>query len=211
MELQALTAGGDSRQDFVRLGRRQDELNPGRRLFERLEERVEGVLRELVNFVDDEDFERAVARGVLAFVTDLLGVVDGAIGSSVDLDHVEAVTLLDCQADRILEGEVRLGAAGAVQGLGQDAGGRRLAGATRTDEQIGMGHALRLERIAEGPDDVFLPDEFVEATGTPAARDDLEAGFRHWRLGKDGPKGVSTGQTPVYSHSIVAGGLDETS
>ena len=74
-----------------------------------------------------------------------------------------------------------------------------------------MGHALRLERIAEGPDDVFLPDEFVEATGTPAARDDLEAGFRHWRLGKDGPKGVSTGQTPVYSHSIVAGGLDETS
>jgi hypothetical protein len=58
---------------------------------------------------------------------------------------------------------------------------------------------------------VFLPDEFVEATGTPAARDDLEAGFRHWQLGKDGPKGVSTGQTPVYSHSIVAGGLDETS
>ena len=164
-----------------------------------------------MHFVDDEDLERAVARGVLAFVADTLGVLDAAVGGGVDLDHVEAVTLLDRQADRVIEGEVGLGTAGAVQGLGQDTGGGRLAGATRSDEEIGMGHALGLERIAEGPDDVLLPDEFVEATGTPAARDDLEAGFRHWRLGKEGPKGVSTGQTPAYSHSMVAGGLDETS
>ena len=189
-----MAAGSDGRQDLIRLGRRQDELHPRRRFLERLEERVEGVLRELVDFVDNEDLERAVARGVLAFVTDALGVFDAAIGSGVDLDDVEAVTLLDCQADRVVEGEIRLGAACAVQGLGQDAGGGRLAGAAGADEKVGVCHALRLERIAEGPDDMLLPDEFVETAGTPAARDDLEAGFRHWQLGKDGLKRVSTGQ-----------------
>jgi hypothetical protein len=58
---------------------------------------------------------------------------------------------------------------------------------------------------------MLLPDELVEAAGTPAARDDLEAGCRHWRLGKVGPKGCQRGKPPAYSHSMVAGGFDETS
>ena len=194
MELQALAAGGDGRQDLVGLGRGQDELHPGRRLFEGLEQRVEGVLRELVDFVDDEDLERAARRGELALVADLLRVLDGAVGGGVDLDDVEAVALLDREADRVVEGEVGLRAAGAVQGLGQDAGGGRLAGATRADEEIGVRHALRLKRVAERLDDMLLPDELVEAAGTPAARDDLEAGCRHWRLGKVGPKGCQRGK-----------------
>ena len=66
--------------------------------------------------------------------------------------------------------------------------------AARADEEIGMRHALRLKRVAERLDDMLLPDELVEAAGTPAARDDLEAGCRHWRLGKVGPKGCQRGK-----------------
>ena len=147
-----------------------------------------------MDFVDDEDLEGTVTRSVLTLFADLLSVLETTVGGGVDFDDVEAVPLLDRQADRVVEGEIRLGAAGAVQGLGQDAGGGRLAGAAGADEKVGVCHALRLERIAEGPDDMLLPDEFVETAGTPAARDDLEAGFRHWQLGKDGLKRVSTGQ-----------------
>jgi len=70
-----------------------------------------------VDFVDDEDLERAARRGELALIADLLRVLDGAVGGGVDLDDVEAVTLLDRKADRIVEGEVRLRAAGAVKAL----------------------------------------------------------------------------------------------
>jgi len=54
-----------------------------------------------VDFVDDEDLERAARRGELALIADLLGVLDGAVGGGVDLDDVEAVALLDREADRI--------------------------------------------------------------------------------------------------------------
>jgi hypothetical protein len=69
----------------------------------------------LVDLVDDEDLERQVVR--LALVADLLRVLDGTVGSGVDLDDVEAVALLDRETDRIVQGEIRLRAAGAVQGL----------------------------------------------------------------------------------------------
>ena len=58
---------------------------------------------------------------------------------------------------------------------------------------------------------MLLPDEFVEAAGAPTARDDLESGFSHEPARKGGAAKVSTGQTSAYSHSIVAGGLEETS
>lgn len=50
---------------------------------------------------------------------------------------------------------------------------------------------------------MLLPDEFVEAAGAPAARDDLESGFSHEPARKGGAAKVSTGQTSAYSHSIL--------
>ena len=74
-----------------------------------------------------------------------------------------------------------------------------------------MGQLLARQGVPEGPHDVLLPDEFVEAAGAPAARDDLESGFSHEPARKGSAAKVSTGQTSAYSHSMVAGGLEETS
>ena len=52
---EALAARQHRHRHLVDLGRREDEFDVGRRLFERLQQRVEGVLREHVDFVDDVD------------------------------------------------------------------------------------------------------------------------------------------------------------
>jgi hypothetical protein len=61
LEVVALAATQNGDGDLVDLGRREDELHVGRRLFERLQERVPRLVRQHVHFVDDVDLE-AVAR-----------------------------------------------------------------------------------------------------------------------------------------------------
>ena len=63
-EVVALAARDDRRQHLVRVGGREDELDVRRRLLERLQQRVERVLREHVHLVDDVDLEAALDRPV---------------------------------------------------------------------------------------------------------------------------------------------------
>ena len=62
VELQAARQHRD--RDFLRIGRRQHELDVLRRLFERLQHRVERVARQHVHFVDDVDLVAAGGRRV---------------------------------------------------------------------------------------------------------------------------------------------------
>ena len=55
-QVKALAAGKDCNRDFANFCRGKDEFHMGRRLFKRLEKRVEGVRRQHVDFVDDVDF-----------------------------------------------------------------------------------------------------------------------------------------------------------
>jgi hypothetical protein len=147
----------------------------------------------------------------LALVADALGVLEAAVGRGVDLDDVEAAALLDREADRVVDGEVGLGAAGAVERLGEDARGGRLAGAARADEKVGVGQAASSRGRCGGSGRCAPARPAHRSGGAPAAGDDLEAGFGHVVRGKGRTRGVSTERCSAYSHSIVAGGLDETS
>ena len=51
---------------------------------------------------------------------------------------------------------------GAVEGLGQDPGGGGLAGAPGPAEQVGVGHPLVPDRVAQGQDDVVLAPDLGE-------------------------------------------------
>jgi hypothetical protein len=62
----------------------------------------------------------------LAEVADLF---DAVVGGTVDFEHVERAAFGDFDADVLVGVEVGLGAAGAVEGLGEDAGGGGFAGA----------------------------------------------------------------------------------
>src|ERR1051325_5284374 len=56
-QIEALATRENRRKNFFRFGGREHEFHVLGRLFERFKKRIEGFLREHVNFVDDIDFE----------------------------------------------------------------------------------------------------------------------------------------------------------
>jgi hypothetical protein len=89
LELEVLAAGEDGHGNLAVLGGREDEDHLGRRLLEGLQQRVEGRVREHVDFVDDEDAVAVAAGGVADRLTQLAHVVDAVVGGAVDLEDVE--------------------------------------------------------------------------------------------------------------------------
>ena len=75
-------------------------------------------------------------------------------------------------ADVALVAGRRRRAALAVERLGQNAGGRGLADAAGTGEQIGVADAIAGDRLLQRPGDVLLADQLVERLRPIAASDD---------------------------------------
>ena len=63
LEVVDLAAREDGGQDLVLLGRGEDEDDMGGRFLQRLEEGIEGLLREHVDLVDDKDLVASHLRG----------------------------------------------------------------------------------------------------------------------------------------------------
>ena len=85
VEVEMLAPAEDGLGYLVRLGSRKDKFGVERRLFEGLEEGVEGLFGEHVHFVDDVDLVIAVAGGVADRLGDPADIVDAAVGGAVDL------------------------------------------------------------------------------------------------------------------------------
>jgi hypothetical protein len=73
----------------------EDELHMLRRLFQRLQQRIEGLLGQHVHFVDDVDLVAGVKRPVAHLLDDLAHVVDAGLGGGVHLDDVGVARLED--------------------------------------------------------------------------------------------------------------------
>lgn len=95
LENEMLAAADDRDRKFVGLGGGEDERCAWRRLFQRLEQGVEGFAREHVRFVDDEDLVAAFHRRVGDGLAQAAGVVDAAVGRAVDFHHVHVVAHRD--------------------------------------------------------------------------------------------------------------------
>jgi hypothetical protein len=98
IELQAARQHGH--RDFLRIGRRQDELDVLRRLFERLQHRVERRVREHVHFVDDIDLEATTRRRIDRVLEQLAHLVDLGIGRRIDFQQVDKAARIDFRASR---------------------------------------------------------------------------------------------------------------
>ena len=104
-----------------------------------------------------EDIDPVTSRCRLGgAVDDLLHVVDTAVGGGIEFDHVEGPSLTDGDARVALAARFAVAEVGAVERLGEDAGGGGLAGAAWTAEQVGVPHPVFDDRVAQGRHEVVL-------------------------------------------------------
>ena len=160
-------AGPDRRDDLVRLGRREDELQMRRRLLDQLEQGVEPLLGHHVRLVDDVDLVAPGDRGVEGALAKIAGVIDAAVAGRVDLDHVDRAGPRRRQRDaRVADAaRVRGRPVHAVQRAGEDAGARRLTAAARAAEQVSVVDTATAQRLPQRLGDVILPEDFGEGGG----------------------------------------------
>lgn len=167
-----MAATEDRDGDFVNFGRGKDELHMRRRFFERLEESVPRVVREHVNFVDDEDFEAVALRPVGKAFLESADVVDAGVAGAVDLLDVDVIACGDLDA----RGAFLAGSGGrtffAVEGFGEDSGAGRFSYAADAGEQKGVCDAVSRDRVGQRGGDMPLTDEIFERLRPIFARKD---------------------------------------
>ncbi len=176
VELQAAAEHRD--RHLLRIGGSQDEAHVVRRLFERLEHRVERMLGQHVHFVDHVDLVARIAGRIGCALQQRHHVVDAAVAGRVHLDVVDEAAGVDRQAGfaHIARRRRHIAAAigsGAVQRLGEDARQRGLADTARSGEQIRVMKLLARQRMAERAHHVVLTDQRGEIARAPLAREDL--------------------------------------
>ena len=193
-ELEVLGPAADGGQDLLGVGGGQHEDHVGRRLLERLQQRVGRRRREHVDLVDDVDL-LAARRAEGGPGHQVAHGVDAVVGGGVELVDVERRAPGDLHARRADTARLAVVEVGAVEGLGQDAGRRGLAGAPGAAEQVGVGHPAVPHGVAQGQDHVVLAAHLGERRRTEAPVEGLVGNF----LGHVG----HVGSLPVGSDTVL--------
>ncbi len=142
----------------------------GRRLFQRLQQGVEGLGREHVHFVDDVDLVARLDRGVAHALDQLADIADAGAAGRIHLDDIDMPVLGDGEAMGALAAGDGGGAAlavgpDAVEGAGEDARRRRLAHAAHAGQHIALGDAAAGDGIGQAAHQRLLPDHIGEGRG----------------------------------------------
>ena len=189
-DIEPLESREDGRGELLGVRAREHEGHEIGRLLERLEERVPGVLRDLMRLVEDVHLAPELRRGVRETLPQLADLVDPAVRGGIDLDHVERRAVADRDTRRAGVAGVTVRAqVGAVERLCNDARERRLARAARPREQDRVRDALGADGVAQGLDDGVLADDLSESLGPPASVEGLVGGGSgHDTPGPSNPK-----------------------
>ena len=150
---------------LVGLRGRQDEADARRRFLEHLQQRIERLAGEPLRLVDDVDLLAALHRRRRRLLAELPRVLDATVGRRIDLHHVQVRPLADGHA--LFAATARLGrrARGAVDHLGQDPRGGRLAGPAGTAEQERVMEAAVTDGAGERPHDMILTEHLGRRLG----------------------------------------------
>ena len=179
-ELVDLRARQHRLRNLVELGRRHHEDDVRRRLFDRFEQGVERVARQLMDLVDDEDLVAVSHRRDRQAGDDhLADVVDLRVRRRVDLEHVHVAAFGDLDARVAVAARIGRRPVHAVQRPRQNPRRRRLADAARPGKHERLREPAALQRVAERARDRLLADDVGELLRPPLARDDL---VRHSRI-----------------------------
>ena len=164
-ELEVLGARPDRRQHLLRVRGREHEHDVTGRLLERLQQRVRRRVAEHVHLVDQVHLDlRGRADAEADPLDEVADRVDAVVRRGVHLDEVVERPPGDRDAVLARAAGLAVGAeVEAVERLGQDAAGRRLARAARPGEEVRVADAALAHRVAQRGGDVLLADELVEA------------------------------------------------
>ena len=155
----------------VQLGRRHHELHVRRRLLDGLQQRVERVLRQAMDFVDDEDLVAiAHRRNRQRLDDDLANGVDAGVGGAVNLEDVHVAAFGDFAAGIAVAARLAGRPVHAVERARHDARGRRLPHAARAREDERLREPARRDGVLQRVDDAALADDVFEPLRTPFAR-----------------------------------------
>jgi hypothetical protein len=147
-----------------------------RRLFQRLQHRIERIARQHVHFVDDVHLEAPAGWRIQRVLQQFAHIVDLRIRSGVEFDQVDKAAAVDFSAGAAFAAGRICDAVFAIQGFGNNARQRGLAHAARAGEQVGVMQTLLLQGVAQRTDDMLLSDQFGEKFGTPLAGEYLGHG-----------------------------------
>src|SRR5262249_32431447 len=179
-EVEALAARQDGQRNLLYVGGRENEFDMFGRLLQGLQQGVEGLGRQHMNFIDNIDLVARAAGAVLDVAADLAPFVNAAVAGAVDLEHVDVIAAGDALADFALAAGRRGRAVDAVERFRQDAGRGRFADAAGAGEEVGVGDAVAFQGVGQGAGDGVLADEVGEGLRPVAPRQDGVA-FGGWR------------------------------
>ena len=152
-QVETLAARQHRDRHLADLGGGENELHMRRRLFQRLEQAVEGLFRQHVHFVDDVDLVACRHRGITHALDDLADIVDAGAAGRVHLLHIDIARFGNRCAGLALPtgmdgglGALAVGAY-AVERPGDDARGGGLSHPAHTGQHEGMGDAAGGEGV----------------------------------------------------------------
>lgn len=147
-------------------------------LFDCLEEGVEGLSREHMDFIEDKDLEPiACWSDSNAVDDDITNVVDTRVRGRIDLLHIDRIAGGDFETRVAAQTRLAGHALRTIQALREDSRRGCLAGTPDTGKYVGVMNAVLIKRVLEGPGDVFLSSKVGECLWPVFARNYLIAQF----------------------------------
>ena len=163
LEVVHLTAAQDGGQDLVLLGGGQDEDDVRGRFLQRLQERIEGGTREHVHLVDDEHLVATYLRRNLHLLDQLADVLHRVVAGGIQFVDAHRALFVEGLAALTLSAGLSFGRrCQAVDGLGKDAGTRRLTHSARPAEEVGMSQLTRRDGILQRRGQRTLPHDGIK-------------------------------------------------
>ena len=163
-QVETLATRQNRRRHFTDFRRRKNEFDAFGRFFQRFQKRVERLLRQHMDFVDDVYFKTGGRRVVTRRFNDFAHIVNARVGRRVDFNDVDMAVFRNRPA--MFANAARLGRHAAfsvrtdtVQRTGDDTRRSRFAHAANAGQDVCLSQTSGVNRIFQRPDKGFLTDQ----------------------------------------------------
>ena len=144
-----------------------------RRLFQCLEQSIEGGRAQHVDLIDEINAEFASGGQKTDILSQLADLLHPVVAGAVNLQNIEIIARSNFSA-RIASATGCLGRTiDTIEGFGKNTSRRCLSYPTGTDKEVGVGQTFIFDGVAQRPDDRILAEDLLEQLRTVFAGKDL--------------------------------------